>query len=185
MSTLLKNFIQNTSPAKNLCQNQWRHCKRSHDTHNVFFIIHDVKCSKRKRINTVLERSCEYLILCPELNIQLQRIGINLMQSICCGFFPRLFVMFPYLLSNRVIEMPYAYQCCVYGSCDSYKAAGQWGAEQSHTEEDLHKRTAPMYPVDVDTHCKKMENKVTLLQIWAHCRINVCRLNSTEAHEGE
>uniref|UniRef100_H3DC37 Leucine rich repeat containing G protein-coupled receptor 6 n=1 Tax=Tetraodon nigroviridis TaxID=99883 RepID=H3DC37_TETNG len=47
----------------------------------------------------------------------------------------------------RVVEMPYAYQCCVYGSCDSYKAAGQWGTEQSHADEDLHKRTAPVYPV--------------------------------------
>ncbi|CAG07358.1 unnamed protein product, partial [Tetraodon nigroviridis] len=53
----------------------------------------------------------------------------------------------------RVVEMPYAYQCCVYGSCDSYKAAGQWGTEQSHADEDLHKRTAPVYPVHVDTHC--------------------------------
>ncbi|TNM87043.1 hypothetical protein fugu_007273 [Takifugu bimaculatus] len=52
----------------------------------------------------------------------------------------------------RVIEMPYAYQCCVYGSCDSYKPASQWDAEQGHVDEDLHKRTAPMYPVHVDAH---------------------------------
>lgn len=79
--------------------------------------------------------------------------------------------------------MPYAYQCCMYGSCDSYKAAGQWDAEQSHADEDLHKRTAPMYPVHVDTHCKKMENKAILLQVWANYTLNTCRLNSTEAHE--
>lgn len=55
----------------------------------------------------------------------------------------------------RVIEMPYAYQCCVYGSCDSYKPASQWDTEQSNTDEDLHKRTVAMYPIHADTHCKK------------------------------
>ncbi|XP_070766254.1 leucine-rich repeat-containing G-protein coupled receptor 6 [Enoplosus armatus] len=52
----------------------------------------------------------------------------------------------------RVIEMPYAYQCCVYGSCDSYKPISQWDTEQSNTDEDLHKRTVAMYPVHADTH---------------------------------
>uniref|UniRef100_A0A3P8P508 G-protein coupled receptors family 1 profile domain-containing protein n=1 Tax=Astatotilapia calliptera TaxID=8154 RepID=A0A3P8P508_ASTCA len=56
---------------------------------------------------------------------------------------------FPHM---RVIEMPYAYQCCVYGSCDSYKPAGQWDSEQSSTSEDLHKRTVAMYPIHTDTH---------------------------------
>lgn len=58
----------------------------------------------------------------------------------------------------RVIEMPYAYQCCVYGSCDSYKPASQWDTEQSNTDEDLHKRTVAMYPIHADTHCKKACN---------------------------
>lgn len=93
--------------------------------------------------------------------------------------------MLAYRISYRVIEMPHAYQCCVYGSCDSYKAAGQWDPEQSHTDEDLHKRTAPMYPVHIDTHCKKRENKATLLQVWTNYTLKTCRLNSTEAHEGE
>ncbi|XP_006785758.1 leucine-rich repeat-containing G-protein coupled receptor 6 [Neolamprologus brichardi] len=56
---------------------------------------------------------------------------------------------FPHM---RVIEMPYAYQCCVYGSCDSYKPAGQWDSEQSSASEDLHKRTVAMYPIHTDTH---------------------------------
>uniref|UniRef100_A0A3P8P559 G-protein coupled receptors family 1 profile domain-containing protein n=1 Tax=Astatotilapia calliptera TaxID=8154 RepID=A0A3P8P559_ASTCA len=63
--------------------------------------------------------------------------------------------LFSTLLSSdwyRVIEMPYAYQCCVYGSCDSYKPAGQWDSEQSSTSEDLHKRTVAMYPIHTDTH---------------------------------
>lgn len=51
--------------------------------------------------------------------------------------------------------MPYAYQCCVYGSCASYKSAGQWEAEHSDTDEDLHKRTVAMYPIHTDAHCKK------------------------------
>ncbi|KAM3871723.1 leucine-rich repeat-containing G-protein coupled receptor 6 [Diretmus argenteus] len=52
----------------------------------------------------------------------------------------------------RVIEMPYAYQCCVYGSCDGYKSAGQWDTEQGNADEDLHKRTVAMYPIHADTH---------------------------------
>lgn len=71
-------------------------------------------------------------------------------------------IVFPSLLPillppvcYRVIEMPYAYQCCVYGSCDSYKPASQWDTEQSNTDEDLHKRTVAMYPIHTDTHCKQ------------------------------
>lgn len=80
--------------------------------------------------------------------------------------------------------MPYAYQCCVYGSCDSYKPAVQWDAEQGHSDEDLHKRTAPMYPVHVDTQCKKTENKVIVLRVWANYMIHMRTLSSMEAHEG-
>lgn len=61
----------------------------------------------------------------------------------------------PVFVSPRVIEMPYAYQCCVYGSCDSYKSASQWDTEQGNADEDLHKRTVAMYPIHADTHCKK------------------------------
>uniref|UniRef100_A0AAQ6IK35 G-protein coupled receptors family 1 profile domain-containing protein n=1 Tax=Anabas testudineus TaxID=64144 RepID=A0AAQ6IK35_ANATE len=59
------------------------------------------------------------------------------------------FTSFPNVL---VIEMPYAYQCCVYGSCDNYKANSQWDTEQSNADEDLHKRTVSMYPIHTDTH---------------------------------
>ena len=54
----------------------------------------------------------------------------------------------------RVIEMPYAYQCCVYGSCDGYKSATQWEAEQSNADDDPHKRTIALYPGHADTHCE-------------------------------
>ncbi|XP_047216612.1 leucine-rich repeat-containing G-protein coupled receptor 6 [Girardinichthys multiradiatus] len=56
---------------------------------------------------------------------------------------------FPHM---RVIEMPYAYQCCIYASCNSYKPTTQWDTELSNTNEDLHKRTVAMYPVHADTN---------------------------------
>uniref|UniRef100_A0A3Q2NZK7 Leucine rich repeat containing G protein-coupled receptor 6 n=1 Tax=Fundulus heteroclitus TaxID=8078 RepID=A0A3Q2NZK7_FUNHE len=56
---------------------------------------------------------------------------------------------FPHM---RVIEMPYAYQCCVYASCNSHKPSTQWDTELSHTNEDLHKRTVAMYPVHADVN---------------------------------
>lgn len=54
----------------------------------------------------------------------------------------------------RVIEMPYAYQCCVYASCDSYKPASPWDTEQSNTHEDLQKRTVAVYQIQADAQCK-------------------------------
>lgn len=74
MSTLLKNFIQNRSPARNLRQNQLLHCKCLHNTDHVRFTMHNVKCYRKKIINTLLELSCEYLILCPKPKIQLQEL---------------------------------------------------------------------------------------------------------------
>uniref|UniRef100_A0A8C1VIG2 Leucine rich repeat containing G protein-coupled receptor 6 n=1 Tax=Cyprinus carpio TaxID=7962 RepID=A0A8C1VIG2_CYPCA len=40
----------------------------------------------------------------------------------------------------RVIEMPYAYQCCVFGACNSYKTASQWEEQMGSEEEDLQKK---------------------------------------------
>lgn len=56
-----------------------------------------------------------------------------------------------------MIEMPYAYQCCVYASCDNYKPGSQWDMEQSNADEDLSKRTGAMYPIHADTHCKEAD----------------------------
>ncbi|XP_068183530.1 leucine-rich repeat-containing G-protein coupled receptor 6 isoform X1 [Antennarius striatus] len=56
---------------------------------------------------------------------------------------------FPHM---RVIEMPYAYQCCMYDSCDSYKPISQRDIEQSNADDDLHKKTVAMYPIHADTH---------------------------------
>uniref|UniRef100_A0A8B9S9S9 Leucine rich repeat containing G protein-coupled receptor 6 n=1 Tax=Apteryx owenii TaxID=8824 RepID=A0A8B9S9S9_APTOW len=54
----------------------------------------------------------------------------------------------------RVLEVPYAYQCCAYGSCSSFfKVSNQWGAEDmSPEEEDPHKRTIELFPGHADNH---------------------------------
>ncbi|XP_015415366.1 PREDICTED: leucine-rich repeat-containing G-protein coupled receptor 6 [Myotis davidii] len=37
----------------------------------------------------------------------------------------------------RILEVPYAYQCCAYGVCAGFfKAAGQWGADVLHLEDE-------------------------------------------------
>ncbi|NXX97773.1 LGR6 protein, partial [Centropus bengalensis] len=52
----------------------------------------------------------------------------------------------------RVLEVPYAYQCCAYGSCSSFfKMSSQWEAEDmSPEEEDPHKRTMELFPGHAD-----------------------------------
>jgi len=56
----------------------------------------------------------------------------------------------------RVLEVPYAYQCCAYGSCSSFfKISNQWEAEDmGPEEEDPHKRTVELFPGHADNHCK-------------------------------
>uniref|UniRef100_A0A7M4EEQ1 Leucine rich repeat containing G protein-coupled receptor 6 n=1 Tax=Crocodylus porosus TaxID=8502 RepID=A0A7M4EEQ1_CROPO len=48
----------------------------------------------------------------------------------------------------RVLEVPYAYQCCAYGACSNFfKLSNQWEAEDMNPEdEDLHKRTVGFFP---------------------------------------
>ncbi|XP_048183870.1 leucine-rich repeat-containing G-protein coupled receptor 6 isoform X2 [Corvus hawaiiensis] len=54
----------------------------------------------------------------------------------------------------RVLEVPYAYQCCAYGSCSSFfRVSSQWEAEDmSPEEEDPHKRTSELFPGHADNH---------------------------------
>lgn len=56
----------------------------------------------------------------------------------------------------RVLEVPYAYQCCAYGSCSSFfRVSSQWEAEDmSPEEEDPHKRTLELFPGHTDNHCE-------------------------------
>ncbi|XP_019401914.1 PREDICTED: leucine-rich repeat-containing G-protein coupled receptor 6 [Crocodylus porosus] len=54
----------------------------------------------------------------------------------------------------RVLEVPYAYQCCAYGACSNFfKLSNQWEAEDMNPEdEDLHKRTVGFFPGHADNH---------------------------------
>ncbi|NXP62067.1 LGR6 protein, partial [Chloropsis cyanopogon] len=54
----------------------------------------------------------------------------------------------------RVLEVPYAYQCCAYGSCSSFfRVSSQWEAEDmGPEEEDPHKRTLELFPGHADNH---------------------------------
>ncbi|XP_067855539.1 leucine-rich repeat-containing G-protein coupled receptor 5A-like [Heptranchias perlo] len=45
----------------------------------------------------------------------------------------------------RVLEMPYAYQCCAYGSCEnSYKLSNQWEKAENNSDDEAHKQDAGM-----------------------------------------
>uniref|UniRef100_A0A671NMW3 Leucine rich repeat containing G protein-coupled receptor 6 n=1 Tax=Sinocyclocheilus anshuiensis TaxID=1608454 RepID=A0A671NMW3_9TELE len=52
----------------------------------------------------------------------------------------------------RVIEMPYAYQCCVFGACKGYKAASQWEEQMGSEEEDVQKKALSLFPIHTDTN---------------------------------
>ncbi|XP_055000591.1 leucine-rich repeat-containing G-protein coupled receptor 6 isoform X2 [Sorex araneus] len=47
----------------------------------------------------------------------------------------------------RILEVPYAYQCCAYGVCASFlKAAGRWEAEDLHSEDEETPKRPPGLP---------------------------------------
>nr|XP_045728912.2 leucine-rich repeat-containing G-protein coupled receptor 5 isoform X1 [Mirounga angustirostris] len=48
----------------------------------------------------------------------------------------------------KVIEMPYAYQCCAFGVCENvYKISNQWNKEDNRSTDDLYKKDAGMSQV--------------------------------------
>ncbi|XP_032500930.1 leucine-rich repeat-containing G-protein coupled receptor 5 isoform X2 [Phocoena sinus] len=48
----------------------------------------------------------------------------------------------------KVIEMPYAYQCCAFGVCENvYKISNQWNKGDNSSADDLHKKDAGMFQV--------------------------------------
>ncbi|XP_077631369.1 leucine-rich repeat-containing G-protein coupled receptor 5 isoform X2 [Crocuta crocuta] len=48
----------------------------------------------------------------------------------------------------KVIEMPYAYQCCAFGVCENvYKISNQWNKDDNSSTDDLHKKDAGMFQV--------------------------------------
>nr|XP_056700168.1 leucine-rich repeat-containing G-protein coupled receptor 6 isoform X4 [Euleptes europaea] len=54
----------------------------------------------------------------------------------------------------RVLEVPYAYQCCAYGACGNFfKVSSQWDSEDvSPEDEDGHKRSSGLLPSHADNH---------------------------------
>ncbi|XP_003220565.1 leucine-rich repeat-containing G-protein coupled receptor 6 [Anolis carolinensis] len=54
----------------------------------------------------------------------------------------------------RVLEVPYAYQCCAYGACGNFfKGSSQWDLEDmSPEDEDGSKRTLGLFPGHADSH---------------------------------
>lgn len=50
------------------------------------------------------------------------------------------------------MEMPYAYQCCVFGACNGYRSAAQWEETPATEEEELQKRALSLVPIHTD--CK-------------------------------
>uniref|UniRef100_A0A674JQI0 Leucine rich repeat containing G protein-coupled receptor 5 n=1 Tax=Terrapene triunguis TaxID=2587831 RepID=A0A674JQI0_9SAUR len=45
----------------------------------------------------------------------------------------------------KVIEMPYAYQCCAFGTCEShYKISNQWNKDENSSADDFHKKDSGM-----------------------------------------
>ncbi|KAM6215906.1 leucine-rich repeat-containing G-protein coupled receptor 5 isoform 2-T2 [Rhynchocyon petersi] len=48
----------------------------------------------------------------------------------------------------KVIEMPYAYQCCAFGVCENvYKISNQWNKGDNSTVDNLHKKDAGLFHV--------------------------------------
>ncbi|XP_051854606.1 leucine-rich repeat-containing G-protein coupled receptor 6 [Antechinus flavipes] len=68
----------------------------------------------------------------------------------------------------RVLEVPYAYQCCAYRTCAGYfKASGQWEAEEGHPDEEETMKRPPgllgshsesHYDLDLDEFQLEMED---------------------------
>uniref|UniRef100_A0A8C6JIZ6 Uncharacterized protein n=1 Tax=Melopsittacus undulatus TaxID=13146 RepID=A0A8C6JIZ6_MELUD len=71
----------------------------------------------------------------------------------------------------RVLEVPYAYQCCAYGSCSSFfKVSSQWETEDmSPEEEDPHKRTMELFPDDLDTEDLQLDLEESKLHPTIQC----------------
>uniref|UniRef100_A0A8C8ACG8 Leucine rich repeat containing G protein-coupled receptor 6 n=1 Tax=Otus sunia TaxID=257818 RepID=A0A8C8ACG8_9STRI len=71
----------------------------------------------------------------------------------------------------RVLEVPYAYQCCAYGSCSSFfKMSNQWEAEDiSPEEEDPHKRTMELFPDDLDADDLQLDLEESKLHPTIQC----------------
>ncbi|XP_074833610.1 leucine-rich repeat-containing G-protein coupled receptor 6 [Carettochelys insculpta] len=53
----------------------------------------------------------------------------------------------------RILEVPYAYQCCAYGACSNFfKVSSQRETDMSPEDEDAHKRSMGLFPGHADNH---------------------------------
>lgn len=64
-----------------------------------------------------------------------------------------LFVCFASFL-YRIIEMPYAYQCCAFGVCENvYKISTPWNKGDNSSVDELHKKDAGLLQVQGKNCC--------------------------------
>uniref|UniRef100_A0A8C5F0A9 Leucine rich repeat containing G protein-coupled receptor 6 n=1 Tax=Gopherus evgoodei TaxID=1825980 RepID=A0A8C5F0A9_9SAUR len=71
----------------------------------------------------------------------------------------------------RILEVPYAYQCCAYGVCSSFfKVSSQWETEDvSLEDEDAHKRSMGLFPDDLDMDDFQLEFEESKLHPTIQC----------------
>ncbi|XP_075602873.1 leucine-rich repeat-containing G-protein coupled receptor 5 isoform X2 [Balearica regulorum gibbericeps] len=51
----------------------------------------------------------------------------------------------------KVMEMPYAYQCCAFGVCEShYKISSQWNKDENSSIDDFHRKDAGLLQIQDD-----------------------------------
>ncbi|XP_064511724.1 leucine-rich repeat-containing G-protein coupled receptor 5 isoform X6 [Pseudopipra pipra] len=51
-------------------------------------------------------------------------------------------------LRSLVMEMPYAYQCCAFGACEShYKISSQWNKDENSSIDDFHRKDAGLLQI--------------------------------------
>lgn len=57
------------------------------------------------------------------------------------------------LFFYRVMEMPYAYQCCAFGACEShYKISSQWNKDENSSIDDFHRKDAGLLQIQGNRH---------------------------------
>ncbi|XP_052630465.1 leucine-rich repeat-containing G-protein coupled receptor 5 isoform X2 [Harpia harpyja] len=60
---------------------------------------------------------------------------------------PNAFSSLPSLI-KLVMEMPYAYQCCAFGACEShYKISSQWNKDENSSIDDFHRKDAGLLQI--------------------------------------
>ncbi|XP_042323452.1 leucine-rich repeat-containing G-protein coupled receptor 5 isoform X3 [Sceloporus undulatus] len=53
----------------------------------------------------------------------------------------------------KVIEMPYPYQCCAFGACDSYyRIQNQWNKDENSTADEFQRKDAVIFHAHADDH---------------------------------